>query len=78
LTGSAPVAAAPAAQASSGGVLRVGSKGEDVQRVQKALGITADGDFGPGTERAVKAWQAANGLTPDGVVGPKTLAKLIG
>lgn len=78
LTGSAPVAAAPAAQASSGGVLRVGSKGGDVQRVQKALGITADGDFGPGTERAVKAWQAANGLTPDGVVGPKTLAKLIG
>lgn len=71
---SAPAAAA----ASSGGVLRVGSKGEDVQRVQKALGIAADGDFGPGTERAVKAWQAANGLTPDGVVGPKTLAKLIG
>lgn len=76
LTGSAPVAAAPAA--SSGGSLRVGSKGEDVQRVQKALGIAADGDFGPGTERAVKAWQSANGLTPDGVVGPKTLAKLIG
>jgi putative chitinase len=78
LTGSAPVAAAPATAASSGGALRVGSKGEDVQRVQKALGIAADGDFGPGTERAVKAWQSANGLTPDGVVGPKTLAKLIG
>lgn len=74
ITASVP-AAAPAA---SGGSLRVGSKGEDVQRVQKALGITADGDFGPGTERAVKAWQAANGLTPDGIVGPKTLAKLIG
>jgi putative chitinase len=78
LTGSAPVAAAPAAAASSGGSLRVGSKGEDVQRVQKALGIAADGDFGPGTERAVKAWQAANGLTADGIVGPKTLEKLIG
>lgn len=78
LTGSAPVAATPAAPASSGGVLRAGSKGEDVQRVQKALGIVADGDFGPGTERAVKAWQQANGLAPDGVVGPKTLAKLIG
>ncbi len=74
ITASVP-AAAPAA---SGGSLRVGSKGEDVQRVQKALGITADGDFGPGTERAVKAWQAANGLTPDGIVGPKTMAKLIG
>jgi peptidoglycan hydrolase-like protein with peptidoglycan-binding domain len=46
--------------------------------VQKALGIAADGDFGPGTERAVKAWQQANGLTADGIVGPKTLEKLIG
>lgn len=78
LTGSAPVAAAPAAQASSGGALRVGSNGEDVKRIQKVLGVAADGDFGPGTERAVKAWQQANGLAPDGVVGPKTLAKLIG
>ena len=67
-------AAAPAASAS----LRVGSKGDLVQRVQKALGIAADGDFGPGTERAVKAWQQANGLTSDGIVGPKTLEKLIG
>lgn len=58
--------------------LRVGSKGELVKRVQAALGVTADGDFGPGTERVVKAWQTANGLTPDGIVGPKTLAKLIG
>jgi peptidoglycan hydrolase-like protein with peptidoglycan-binding domain len=46
--------------------------------MQAALGIGADGDFGPGTEAALKKWQAANGLTADGVAGPKTLAKLLG
>jgi peptidoglycan hydrolase-like protein with peptidoglycan-binding domain len=46
--------------------------------VQAKLGIGADGVFGPGTERAVKAWQTANGLTADGVVGPKTLARMFG
>ena len=72
----APVpAAAPAA---SGGVLRVGSTGPDVKRMQVALRITADGQFGPGTEAALKKWQSANGLTADGVAGPKTLAKLLG
>ena len=73
----APASASAAAPAASA-TLRVGSKGDLVQRVQKALGIAADGDFGPGTERAVKAWQQANGLTADGIVGPKTLEKLIG
>ncbi len=56
--------------------LRVGSKGDMVKKMQKVLGIAADGDFGPGTEKAVKAWQTKNGLTPDGIVGPKTLAKM--
>jgi putative chitinase len=76
LDGSAPAPAAGSTAHSE--TLRVGSKGELVKRVQAALGVTADGDFGPGTERVVKAWQTANGLTPDGIVGPKTLAKLIG
>jgi putative chitinase len=71
---SAP-AAAPAA---STGVLRVGSTGHDVKRMQTALRIPSDGQFGPGTEAALKKWQSANGLTPDGVAGPKTLAKLLG
>lgn len=73
----APTSASAAAPAVSA-TLRVGSKGDMVRRIQKALGIAADGDFGPGTERAVKAWQQANGLTADGIVGPKTLEKLIG
>ena len=56
--------------------LKVGSKGDMVKKMQKVLGVAQDGDFGPGTEKAVKAWQTKNGLTADGVVGPKTLAKM--
>ena len=59
-------------------VLRKGSKGDLVKKMQAALGIGADGDFGQGTENALKKWQDRNGLTPDGVAGPKTLAKLLG
>jgi putative chitinase len=57
--------------------LRRGSSGEAVKKVQAKLGLTADGDFGPGTEAALKKWQSANGLAADGVAGPKTLAKLL-
>jgi putative chitinase len=53
--------------------VRKGSKGETVKAVQKALGAKADGDFGPGTEAAVIAWQRSRGLVPDGIVGPSTL-----
>lgn len=38
----------------------------------------ADGDFGPNTESAVKAFQTHKGLDPDGVVGPMTWQRLIG
>jgi len=60
------------------GVLKKGSTGENVKRLQAELGLEDDGVFGPGTESAVKKWQAANGLAADGIVGPKTLAKLLG
>ncbi len=59
-------------------VLRKGSKGALVKKLQAALNVGADGDFGQGTENALKKWQARNGLTADGVAGPKTLAKLLG
>lgn len=59
-------------------ILRIGSRGAEVAALQKALGITADGNFGPGTEKALRAWQQSQGLTPDGVAGPKTLGKLLG
>ena len=57
-------------------LVRKGSKGDTVKRLQEALGIAADGDFGPGTESALKAWQRENDCTPDGIAGPQTLAKL--
>jgi putative chitinase len=57
-------------------LLKVGSKGEDVKKLQTKLGTAADGAFGPGTEKLVKEWQAANGLTADGIVGDATWAKM--
>ena len=66
-----------ATKASSGTrTLRKGMKGDDVAKMQKALGITADGDFGFGTQTSVKKWQKLNGLVADGIVGPATQAKM--
>jgi hypothetical protein len=45
---------------------------------QAAVGVTADGVFGPATEAATKKWQAAHGLPADGIVGNITWAALIG
>lgn len=59
------------------GVLRRGSRGDGVKLMQEALGLSADGVFGPGTEKALKEWQASNGLTADGIAGPRTLEKLL-
>jgi putative chitinase len=56
--------------------LRRGSTGPAVQALQTALGISADGSFGPGTEAALMNWQASKGLVADGVAGPRTLAAL--
>jgi len=47
-----------------------------VEQVQQALGIPADGIAGPQTRRAIKRFQRSHGLTVDGVVGPETLAAL--
>lgn len=52
--------------------LKIGSFGVEVKLLQQFLKITADGDFCPKTESAVKAWQKTNGLIDDGIVGPKT------
>ncbi len=48
----------------------------DVKLLQSKLGITADGWFGSGTDKAVRAFQGSKGLLQDGVVGPKTWAAL--
>ena len=57
-------------------VLRRGSKGTDVRRLQEFLGIKVDGDFGPQTESAVRSYQRSRGLKVDGVVGPQTWGSL--
>ncbi len=46
--------------------------GSAVARLQSALHLTADGNFGPETEAAVRRLQARHGLSVDGVVGPAT------
>lgn len=59
-------------------LLRKGDKGESVELLQRALAARGfspgaiDGDFGPGTERAVKAFQTDARLQADGVAGENT------
>lgn len=64
-------------------VLKKGAKGAEVRELQdllvkKGFDLVIDGDFGPGTFSAVKAFQSQNldqdgrPLTVDGVVGPLT------
>jgi peptidoglycan hydrolase-like protein with peptidoglycan-binding domain len=64
------------------GMLRRGSRGNNVKTLQTNLntvmhsGLTVDGDFGPATEAAVKAFQRKYGLEVDGVYGPKSAAMM--
>ena len=74
-----PVAkpAAPKAPASvkyPGKVIEIGSKGKDVERIQRAVGVKPDGIYGKGTAAAVKAYQKRKKLKVDGEVGAKTWA----
>jgi peptidoglycan hydrolase-like protein with peptidoglycan-binding domain len=48
------------------------SGAEAVRRLQEALHVEVDGNYGPETEAAVKRLQAHRGLAVDGVVGPET------
>jgi putative chitinase len=59
-------------------LLKIGSKGDDVKKLQQKLGLSADGAFGPGTEKAVKKWQIDNDLAADGIVGEGTWNKMFG
>ena len=66
--------------------LAKGSGGADVKVLQTLLiaggcscgSAGADGDFGSGTDIAVKEYQRNHGLTADGVVGAVTWGKLLG
>ena len=57
-------------------VAAVRSAGVSVAALQRALGIRADGIYGPRTRRAVRRFQRAHGLVVDGIAGPRTLAAL--
>ena len=57
-------------------LIKLGSSGEEVKKIQIKLGLNPDGDFGRNTETAVKKWQKDNGLKDDGVVGDITWNKL--
>ena len=63
-------------------VLRQGSKGGEVNEVQRRLKLwgyydgVVDGVFGASTKQAVIAFQKKNGLTADGVVGQSTYKAL--
>ena len=59
-----------------GVLLKRGSRGTWVKRVQWALGVAVDGIFGPKTESAVKAFQKKVKIGVDGIVGPKTWEKM--
>jgi peptidoglycan hydrolase-like protein with peptidoglycan-binding domain len=84
LTGLVALAGVPAAVGVSGGLAEpdtaqaaaVKSRGGDVARLQRKLGVGADGVFGPETERALKRWQRRHGLVADGIAGPLTRAKM--
>ncbi len=64
------------------GTLRNGASGQNVRQLQqrlKDLGYytgSVDGDFGDGTETALREFQRENGLTVDGVAGKATLAAI--
>lgn len=69
-------------QAKKGGdtnmALKVGSKGEEVKKLQenlKALGydVTVDGIYGTGTQRAVEKFQVSANIQKDGIAGQATL-----
>ncbi len=70
------VSASGGASASSEVVVKRGDRGSAVRSIQRELGITADGVFGPDTERAVKRFQRRHELVPDGIVGPLTRGAL--
>jgi putative chitinase len=57
-------------------LLKNGSEGGEVKKIQAKLGVDPTGNFGPKTEAAVKSWQKTNGLKDDGIVGQITWSKM--
>src|SRR4051812_39835109 len=70
------VAAPMSLAAGGGGMLQRGTSGPAVAALQRALGVSPTGTFGPATARAVRSFQRSHGLAVDGIVGPQTGAAL--
>ena len=47
-----------------------------IRKIQKKVGTSADGRYGPKTKAAVMRWQKKHGLKADGAVGANTWAKM--
>jgi peptidoglycan hydrolase-like protein with peptidoglycan-binding domain len=71
-----------------GYLLRLGSSGDAVRTLQQRLlelsksypsipSVSADGNFGPGTQAAVIAFQSLFGLSADGIVGQSTWDRIM-
>lgn len=58
-------------------MLKEGSKGPDVRKLQQLLKINKDGIFGPGTKKAVIRFQLGRNLSADGIVGNDTWTLLL-
>jgi hypothetical protein len=58
--------------APTSGVWTVGSTGNKVKDIQKLVGVTVDGVFGPATAAAVTGWQKKLQIPADGIWGPRT------
>jgi hypothetical protein len=58
--------------------LKNGSKGDLVKQIQKSLKLKVDGQFGPGTEKAVKAFQLSKNLSATGIVDSNTFKAITG
>lgn len=57
-------------------ILRRGSRGDEVSRLQQALGIAVTGHYDTRTENAVRQFQRGVGITADGIAGPQTFGRL--
>lgn len=59
-------------------IIKVGSSGTAVSKIQYKLGEKPDGIFGKGTEEKVKAWQESKGLDADGIIGEGSWTRMFG